>query len=235
MWGGARLEFKESMKKGAYVAISGNIGSGKTTLCRYIQEVLSQATVMYEQFEENEYLSSFYDHLKANGIQYNPFSYPTQLKFLQVRANQEVAAFAKHLQSAKDAEGDNHFVVDRSIYEDCAVFAKSHEQSGLMSQEEFKKYLSFFNQCTETMRVPDLVIYLKIDPKKLYERIQSRGREMEKDISEDYLRGLQSLYEQFINNMKSKGVEVLEISTETRDDYPIVIDKILTMNLSTSN
>lgn len=211
------------MKKSAYIAISGNIGSGKTTLCKYLEQSVNDSMVIYERFEENEYLESFYGHLKTNGLVYNPYSYKTQLKFLQTRIKQEIEVFSDvaNVEEAKSA-----YIVDRSIFEDSAVFAQSQFKSGLMSSEEFAKYGAFFQETLKTIRFPDLVIYLKIDAKKLHERIQSRGREMEKDISEEYLRSLQSLYEDFIREMEVRGAKILEVNTENRDEYPLVLERI---------
>lgn len=204
-------------------AISGNIGSGKTTLCKYIEEVLEQSMVIYERFEENEHLARFYDHLKQNGINYNPYSYPTQLKFLQSRMRQENEIFGDQ---TPVQQGIRRFVVDRSIFEDSSVFAKSQFKAGLMNEHEYSNYRSFFEKNLDKLRLPELVIYLKLDIRKLHQRIQKRGREMEKDLSEEYLKNLQNLYEDFIQEMKLKGVKILEIDTETRDDYPKVIEAI---------
>ena len=179
--------------------------------------------VIYERFEENEYLQPFYQHLKANGLIYNPYSYKTQLTFLQSRIKQELEVFSD---ASKMEASKGTYIVDRSIFEDSAVFAKSHFNSGLMSADEFTKYNTFFKETLNTIRFPDLVIYLKIDSKKLHERIQSRGREMEKDISEEYLKSLQNLYDSFIKDMEERGAQILEINTENREEYPIVIERI---------
>lgn len=178
--------------------------------------------VIYERYEENLFLQPFYDHLKTHGMEYNPYSYKTQLQFLQTRINQEVEVFA----DSKGMNAKKTYIVDRSIFEDSAVFAKSQAKSGLMSEEEYVRYSKFFTKALEDIRFPDLVIYLKIDAKKLHERIQSRGREMEKDISEEYLSSLSELYDSFIKDMESKGAQILEINTENRDEYPLVLEHI---------
>lgn len=215
------------MNSNSYIAISGNIGSGKTTLCKFLEEAVEDSMVIYEKFEENQYLEKFYSHLKTHGMVYNPYSYPTQLTFLQGRIRQEMELF-----SFKNGEDPTirTYIVDRSIHEDSAVFAQSQFNSGLMSLEEHSKYCQFFNQSCDTIRLPNLVIHLKISAKKLHERIQKRGREMEKDISEEYLSNLQNLYQTYIDDMRKRGVEVLEIGTENRDQYPLVLDKIRKLN-----
>ena len=49
---------------------------------------------------------------------------------------------------------------------------------------------------------------------------------MEKDISEEYLKSLQNLYDSFIKDMEERGAQILEINTENREEYPIVIERI---------
>ena len=95
-----------------------------------------------------------------------------------------------YVQSKAENTKVSYFVVDRSIYEDTSVFAKSQAINGLMSEQEYQKYLGFFDVNRDKIRLPSLIIYLKMDPRKLFERIQKRGRDMEKDVSEDYLRSL---------------------------------------------
>ena len=106
--------------------------------------------------------------MKKNGLVYNPYSFKTQLKFLQTRLKQEIQSMNE--ETEESAKGT--VIVDRSIFEDCSVFAKSQLISGLMKEEEFARYRQYFEEAFGVIRFPDLVIYLKIDSKKLYERIQ---------------------------------------------------------------
>jgi len=179
--------------------------------------------VIFEKFEENPHLSKFYDHLQTHGLTYNPHSYDTQLSFLKGRIKQEAEVFSP--EKLKNTS-TKYFIVDRSIFEDCYVFAMSQYKSGLMKEEEFKKYMEFFQSNSENIRTPDLVIYLKIEPKKLHERIQKRGREMEKSISEEYLRSLQGLYESFLGEVREMGTQVVEVRTDNLDEYPLVLEAI---------
>jgi len=175
-----------------------------------------------ENFEENEHLEKFYEHLKTHGPVYNPHSFPTQLKFLQSRFRQESELYS----SLEETPGSKNYIFDRTIFEFWSVFALSHFKSGLMNKDEYEKYMAVFAQLLPKIRLPDLMIYLKLDSSKLHQRIQSRGREMEKDISAEYLQGLEDLYGNFIERFRQLGVEVIEINTESKDEYPKVIERI---------
>jgi deoxyadenosine/deoxycytidine kinase len=167
-------------------------------------------------------LEKFYEHLKLNGPVYNPHSYSTQLKFLQSRFRQECELYT----SLKDNPSSKNYIFDRTIFEFWSVFALSHYKSGLMNREEYENYMGVFSKLLPRIQLPDLLIYLKLDAKKLHERIKSRGREMEKDISPEYLQSLEDLYGNFVKQFRDLGVEVVEINTETKDEYPKVIERI---------
>src|SRR3990172_6238033 len=63
-----------------FVGIEGPIGAGKTTLANYLQARLN-AQLMLEQFEENPFLSKFYENPECYALQ-------TQLFFLMTRYKQ---------------------------------------------------------------------------------------------------------------------------------------------------
>src|SRR5688572_14143816 len=63
-----------------FVAIEGVIGVGKTTLARYLKEALD-ATLMLEVFEENPFLSAFYQDRER-------YAFQTQIFFLLSRYHQ---------------------------------------------------------------------------------------------------------------------------------------------------
>nr|BDV49975.1 MAG: deoxynucleoside kinase-like protein [Porcellio scaber clopovirus] len=50
--------------------------------------------------------------------------------------------------------------------------------------------------------LPDMVIYLQTNPEKLFERIQARNREEEKNITIENIKGLDAAYEKYINDLQ---------------------------------
>ena len=51
----------------AYIAIEGNIGAGKTTLCELLAKVLGSELIL-ERFEENPFLERFYEDQKSHAF-----------------------------------------------------------------------------------------------------------------------------------------------------------------------
>ena len=65
---------------GKYICIEGNIGAGKTTLAKILAEKLN-ARLILEEFEDNDFLSKFYD-------QPDRYAFPLEMSFLADRYHQ---------------------------------------------------------------------------------------------------------------------------------------------------
>lgn len=207
-------------------AVSGNIGSGKTTLCKYLNDQLPGCKVYFEKFETNEHLQPFYEYIVNNagtGNPYNPHALAVQVGFLMQRVrmekevDKEIGEREKLLKELKGpgrspTTGENSpeieiHVIDRSIFEDNEIFAKNQIDSGMMTLEEYEEYLKIYNKHIEEILVPDLMVILNQDPKILHERVIKRGREMEKGMDLDYLSNLQARYSGSLEPfLKKKGV-----------------------------
>jgi deoxyadenosine/deoxycytidine kinase len=87
----------------------------------------------------------------------------------------------------KCTDPNTTYIIDRCIYEDRYIFTENQIQSGMMNAEEAELYETMFQKLSSMIQKPDLIFYLKAEPEKAKERILQRGREMEKDISIEYL------------------------------------------------
>ena len=106
-----------------YIAIAGNIGSGKTTLT----EILTKRYCAKPYYEDiaNPYISDFYEDMGR-------WSFHLQLWFLGSRIQQTLTMLAD--------ESDN-IVQDRTIYEDAHIFADNLHSMGLMASRDFDTYM----------------------------------------------------------------------------------------------
>lgn len=163
-----------------HIAITGNIGAGKTTLARKLSEHYKWG-VLYEAVEGNPYLSDFYEDMAR-------WSFNLQVFFLNSRFSQAQTIRSMHYQTV---------VQDRTIYEDAFIFAKNLADSKLMEERDYQNYLKLYETITNAIQPPDLIVYLKADLPKLRSQIQKRGREFEQSISDEYLLNLNDLYENF--------------------------------------
>ena len=66
---------------------------------------------------------------------------------------------------------DKTYIIDRSIFEDKYIFAENQKRSNQISDEEYKEYMSFFNENYSTVRPLDVAIYIRAGTDTLVERI----------------------------------------------------------------
>ncbi len=163
-----------------HIAITGNIGAGKTTLARKLSEHYKWG-VLYEAVEGNPYLADFYEDMAR-------WSFNLQVYFLNSRFSQAQTIRSMLYQTV---------IQDRTIYEDAFIFAKNLADSKFMEERDYQNYLKLYETITNAILPPDLIVYLKADLPKLRSQIQKRGREFEQSISDEYLLNLNGLYENF--------------------------------------
>jgi len=160
-----------------YVAIAGNIGVGKTTITQKIADALGWKAY-FEPVIDNPYLDPFYKDM-------NTWSFHLQIYFL-----------AKRFESQREiSQSPVSCIQDRTIYEDVEIFARTLHRQKHMSPQDFETYHDLFHGMVSYLRPPDLILYLRADVEQLVQRINKRGREMEKSISQDYLKELNNAYE----------------------------------------
>ena len=163
-----------------YVAVAGNIGSGKSSLTRILSDYFKWEA-FYERVDDNPYLTDFYDDMHR-------WSFNLQVFFLSSRFN--------HQRTIEEAP---HSVVqDRSIYEDAEIFARNLHEMGLMAGRDYENYTDLFHIMTSYLKSPDLLVYLRATVPTLVGHIQSRGREFESTIRIEYLERLNQHYEDWI-------------------------------------
>lgn len=194
-----------------HLAIAGNIGSGKTTLTTLLSKHYNYEP-HYEDVEDNPYISDFYEDMQR-------WSFNLQIYFLNSRYN-------TILQLQKNKKS---IIQDRTIYEDAHIFAPNLHSMGLMSTRDFETYQKMFDSLNQTIKAPDLMIYLRASIPTLVNNIQKRGRDYEDSIRLDYLKRLNERYEAWISSYKPRHliIEVDDLNyAERPEDLGKVIDKI---------
>ena len=164
------------MRKLFYIAVEGPIGVGKTSLANLISKELG-ARLVLEQFEENPFLPEFYKDPER-------YSFQTQLFFLLQRYRQQ--------QELKQVDMFQNLLITDYLFVKDRLFASLN-----LNEKEMHLYDTVANLLEKNIIRPDLVIYLQADTDTLMNNIARRGREMEEDISKDYIDALGQVYTEY--------------------------------------
>lgn len=195
-----------------HIAISGNIGSGKTTLTTLLAKHYGWRP-KFESVAENPYLDVFYKDMKR-------WSFNLEVFFLKERFKDVLAI----------AQSTTPIVQDRSIFEGVHIFSANNKDMGNLDERDFDTYMELFKIMTSLVKLPDLLVYLRSSVPHLIENIRRRGRDYEQSIPIAYLENLNQRYEQFILEKYPGKVLVVEVDhldfLHNPNDFSGIIDRI---------
>ena len=201
---------QEIKKQGLFIAVDANIGAGKTNACHAMASAASTAGWPARVLEEptnhpkfNHFLSHYYDDLRTGKNTGGGFA--MQMFMLCQR-------YEQHRLAVELAWGSNGTVVvqDRPIYGD-TVFATTAMERGFMTQQEYELYVDFFRNMSRDVMPPDIFVFLKVSPEQCHQRMAIRARNQEEGVPLDYLEHLNKNYDILIQEMRRRGVRVLEV------------------------
>ena len=194
-----------------HIGIAGNIGCGKTTLTRKLSEYYGW-TPRFESVTFNPYLEDYYSDIPR-------WSFNLEVYFLAQR-------FKDVLEISKS---DEVIIQDRTILEGVHIFVENNYRMGNLSDRDYRTYMDLFDLMMSLVKEPDLLIYIKSSVPHLVCQIQKRGRDYEQGISLDYLAGLNSLYEKWIDSYKGKLLVIDGDNTDFEnrpEDFAAITDRI---------
>ena len=195
-----------------YIAVAGNIGSGKSTLTELLAKHYGWEA-RFEAVDHNPYLEDYYRDIHR-------WSFNLEVYFLKERFRDLINI----------SKSEKTIIQDRTIYEGVYVFMQNNRAMGNLTERDFETYMELFEQMMTVVRQPDLMIYLKASVPHLVGNIQKRGRDYEQSIQLEYLENLNQRYDDFIYN-KYKG-RVMTIQKDGLDfqhqpkDLAKIIDRI---------
>lgn len=193
---------------GLYVAVAGNIGAGKSSFVEWLRQQFG-ATPFFEPNEDNPYLEDFYADMGR-------WAFHSQTWFL-------IRRFQIH--RTIDASSSPEAVVqDRTIYEDAEIFAAHLHRIGHIDDRDWASYVDLYTALRETLRPPDLLVYLRCPLRTLVKRIRRRGRSYEQGVPRRYLAALERLYEDWIEAYDASPK--LVVDTERLDYVEHLFDRL---------
>lgn len=192
-----------------FIAIEGNIGAGKTTLCHRLA-ARTGCSLVLEQFTDNPFLPPFYEQPER-------YAFPVELFFMTERHKQLLEHFANPDLFSTLTVADYFFVKT-------LLFAKNN-----LSEEEFRLFQRLFSVLNATFPKPDMLLYLHRPVDALLRQIRQRGREIERNISPTYLEEIQNAYFDYLKTETETPVIVLDLGDADFQRDDAVFEKIVAL------
>ena len=186
-----------------YICIEGNIGSGKTSFCELLAKKY-EVELILEQFSDNPFLPHFYE---------NPARYalPVELFFMTERYNQLTERLnSGHLFSP--------LIIADYFFDKTRLFARNN-----LNEMEFKLFQQIYETLAPQLPRPDIVFYIHRPVEQLKDQITQRGRQIEQQITPQYLRSIQDVYFDYFRMGTDYPVVIVNAEnlhfTESEEDF----------------
>ena len=182
-----------------FIVVEGNIGSGKTTFLKEIQQRYKNIITIDEPVNEwykikdekdDTLFEKFYKDAKAYGYLFHTI----------------------HLYS----EEDKIILCERSILTDKNIFVSAALELGNLNKMEGDVFNNLYDICLSAtnMRV-DSILYLQCPPEVSFERIKKRNRKGEENVPFEYIKLLHNKHEDWLINKESQ-IDFLSVELLTR-------------------
>ena len=195
-----------------FIAIEGNIGAGKTTLCEMLKTEYNCGLIL-EQFTDNPFLPYFYENKERYGFQVELFFMTERHKQLQ--------------ESHSQPDLFSDFLISDYIYIKTLLFAKKN-----LIEEEYRLFSHLFNVLYATFPKPELLVYLHRPVDSLLENIKKRGRDMENHIDAEYLTLIQTAYFDYFKSQPNLPILFIEVEDCNFNDDAKMYAQIKTLMTS---
>ncbi len=173
-----------------FITIEGNIGTGKTTVCKLLAKENNLKLVL-ESFADNPFLPFFYDNAER-------YAFPVELFFMTER----------HKQLSENVIQSDLFqqtVLADYFFLKTVLFAKNN-----LNKNEFRLFQRLFKILNDTFPKPDLLIYIHRPVEVLLKNIKARNRSYEQNITATYLESLQNAYFEYFKMEQDIPILILE-------------------------
>ena len=192
--------------------LEGNVGTGKSTFLQKLKEngidVIFEPVDIWTSIKNDNgktLLEEFYNDQKRYAYTFQSIAFRTRVQNIE---NSKV-----------------NTVIERSIFTDRNVFAKTCYENGMMNEIEWNDYTSWFDWLSKTFNInPKGYIYLRASPDISYERIKKRSRSGEETIPFDYLKELHNKHEKWLTD--EPNVLILDVNDDFQDNSGKLNDMI---------
>lgn len=194
------------MMEHRYICIEGNIGSGKTTLCKTLATHWP-AKLVLESFANNPFLPLFYRDPER-------YAFSVELFFMAER-------YKQLQEQIVSMELFDQLIISDYLFNKTRIFAHRN-----LNENEFKLFRSLFEMLYLHAPKPDLVLYLHRPVDVLLKQIEKRGRAFEKQIKAEYLQSIQEAYFQFFRDSTGLPIVVVHINDKSFEHDQLLLEDL---------
>ena len=159
------------------IAISGMMGTGKTTLSSALAQQTGW-TVVREDVTKNQFLGLFYENMDR-------WALASQLSFML----NKTLAFERCVKAL-----DEIIIIDRTIQEDFYVFGSVLKKYEIISDAEYQLLENYYGVLNRSWLPIDLNIYLEDTDENCFQRLLNRGDALESKVEIGYVKSVGEEY-----------------------------------------
>lgn len=187
------------------ISIEGNLGSNKEIFIKFLQKYFKDNISYSEEqictWENENLIKKFYKNQERWG-------------FL-MEVNSTVRKLSNLWNVIKSEKNKVIFTV-RCPYSDKECFMKTLIKLNKIDKKEYETYNLMFNMLN--MPKFNSIVYLKSNLNTSFERIKSKNRDCETNIDYNFIKELHNTYENWINQLRDKNVNIIEIDMDKYSD-----------------
>lgn len=176
------------MSRPLLIAISGLMGSGKTTLASGLCRELGW-TCVPESPQATRYLNDLINNPQR-------WAFETQIAFLAHKA----------LTVLKALDAAENLILDRSLQEDAAIFAAYYYESGHFDERAFETYRATAAFVLRTLPSPDVLVLCSCRPETCERRLTDGRRVMKRAGLLQHLHDIDRRYAGWVSSYKTSPV-----------------------------
>jgi deoxyadenosine/deoxycytidine kinase len=175
-----------------FLAVSGIMGSGKTTLAQRLGNVMGLTYVA-----ESSLGGTFLQDLRQDRRRW---AFDAQLAFLCQKATTTIRAI----------ENGARIILDRSLYEDIGIFSKLFRDAGHIDERSYAIYENLVNYFLEELPPPDAIIHCACTAETSLRRVSQRNREDQLFHTPEHISEISRRYEEWLDGFDRATVLLVD-------------------------
>jgi deoxyadenosine/deoxycytidine kinase len=196
------------------ISVEGNIGAGKSTILKHLEEMyknnnnvifLKEPVDVWETIKDNSgetILQKFYGNTEKYAFTFQVMAFVTRLTLLR--------------NTIKEYPNVTTIICERSLEADRQIFAQMLSDDGLIEDIHYKIYLRFYEEFKKDFALNG-IIYIDADADVCYNRISKRGRNGEEGVRIEYLENCKKYHDKWL--LSNHDDKILKIKTNEEVSY----------------